>query len=1783
MEIKRTIIPKKSGSGGGTTIINNGSGGGTIDTNNLNVNNLIASDINTNTLNATSGTIAHLESNSIDTATINVTGELNVVGPNGKANINELESDYAYIRGIDADSADITYLFVESIQGDTAELDAAQITELSSSTASISQLKDVQQITNEGGDIQITAADELNLSSTGDMDIESGGTLSLGATNGTQINGTLTTTGDVIMTTPTGENKKVVDMEDVEVRLGSDNSFHELTGDVGSSIISTNITTDYLTVLKSAHFFELIIDKIKASAGAVIFSAADGFKIDKVTSDNTYYTLYWRACQEVAEGTVGQTIAQTGQTLTEKVSVNMWQQWDQAICQTFNLSHGAGTYQDISNTYWWRVVADASDDPIIQEIDDTKYYCHWIKVYKSGQYVDTGSTVPNAGDEVSQLGYRYNMLSDYQAGTAWREAHPDDIARASAIMISAYKTIDAGVNGIKPPSYAQYQDIIDFNISSHRRTYIDADGAHFVGTLQAGTSIDPGVSIPVQIDTWTILPDTSIITLDENNNVSPSTITVKLLHNNGTTSSIETSLPSGKYLYVNGVNNNGLTITTSNYESASQLVNLTIELADANYPQGQIFDTTTINTFTIDAADGINGQYTQFAYKNSATQPSTPSTSTASLPSGWTSTPTTPSDTEYVWQIQRTVTFDSTNTKSYGAWSNPPINITSHNGIDGTNGTNGINGVNGSWYQNIYQVGEVPIPTTPVSQGANIPFGWYEEPERSPFENEFLWQSQRINTFDANNNIVWGNWCTAFRISGDNGESGKDGNGYEYIYHLTTTDSEPPMFTTYTDFPNAEILIDNDIVEFEIRKPDTGYNTSSNHVTMWKDLNNVRHSVNNDEYLPPSVQDTQNPLLLYTNWTDDPTGVNSNARWEWISQRKYNGEDGEWSEFSDPAIWSHYGKDGQNGQNGTNGTNGQNGVDGEFWVMIPLKKTFEVRIDLPDNKFEDITGAIYVDLAYGIQHIKGTSVNWLTTAEMAPYSVNLVTDNTVGRSAQGGITFDGNTINVNGTIIPVITYTKSNYLEYTANALSGNYIDYYYLARNGLTNRMPTRMIVELKKNGSKVTDDTINLIFNPDHQISETDAALDMIYQGLSGDPDGSYTSGFSLIKQQWDSINLSVNNLQQFAGGGFPDNTEYEEFAYWRRTTNTTPEKPVGDVTVTTAADGQWTMYQMEPSQSRKYVFFTKRTKPTDSFTHNTDQWSAWSTPVLFQVYGSNRGFVNSATLQITADSINSTVQTQSGQISQLQQTAGSLTSTVQTQGGQISTLQQTVNGFDGRIENVEGDIDTLELTTNGLSNTVQTQSGQISQLQQTAGSLTSTVQTQSGQISQLQQTAGNLTSTVQTQSGQISTLQQTATSLTSRIGNAEGNISELQQTERGLNYVVSNMQRIGSNEHPFPSDNEYEEYVYFKRTSASVPARPQGDITEDRDIDHAWTKYRLSADSTQKYVFISKRTKPTGSISHSTDSWSNWGYAMLWQVNGYQRGTQVTASLQIQADGISSTVQNQAGQISQISQDAEAISLKVDNINDGLDATGIDIEQGTITLSADNTVIGPSGIDGKFISDSTTAMNKLVIDSVNGGMKLYGPDSVDSHGDPTQNAQQKLITNIGYGTDSDSNARYGYAQFYDAKHPEYNATIDNETLYITDPYNTVNIGSSGISWHDNQSNSGSLEMSQLLFRRLRVAHPNDNWYDAKMTDEMITSNYDGAMSINLPDPLTSDGKFYFIKHKKDKNTNIRCTAAENRSENVIMNDDSTSTSWQINVQDNSTLIFCDGEHWILMELDY
>ena len=276
---------------------------------------------------------------------------------------------------------------------------------------------------------------EGNLSVSGDTSLKNTtitGTLDL---NGSEsISGGLTVSGDTSL-----KNTTVTDL------LSNNITNNEL------------IKTKDLLVTGSAHFFELIIDKIKAAGGAVILTPADGFSVDAVEEIEGGYRLYFRSDDENGNGII-----------------NMWKVNDQALCKSFNKAK-VGTSYNVSNKNYWTLVTGVDEKPVKAVCSDgLEHDCHYIDISTS---VFEGTVDPEVGDEIVMLGYR---------GT-------DDIQRQSAIYISAYQSID---KGLVAPLFAEYRGINDFNLEKHRYSFIDANGATFIGTLKVtnGQTVEDYVS-----------------------------------------------------------------------------------------------------------------------------------------------------------------------------------------------------------------------------------------------------------------------------------------------------------------------------------------------------------------------------------------------------------------------------------------------------------------------------------------------------------------------------------------------------------------------------------------------------------------------------------------------------------------------------------------------------------------------------------------------------------------------------------------------------------------------------------------------------------------------------------------------------------------------------------------------------------------------------------------------------------------------------------------------------------------------------------------------------------------------------------------------------------------------------------------------------------------------------------------------------------------------------------------------------------------------------------------
>ena len=248
-----------------------------------------------------------------------------------------------------------------------------------------------------------------------------------------------------------------------------------------------------------------------------------------------------------------------------------------------------------------------------------------------------------------------------------------------------------------------------------------------------------------------------------------------------------------------------------------------------------------VTPYRISGNDGnaVNGGHYEFRYKNYATQPNAP-TGTGNT-DGWSSSPSTPSASEkYTWMSQTYVS----GTDQYGTWSTP-IRLTGEDGQPGTDGKS---------IEFIYTRNNTgTAPSAPATNQTDDWYGtdsnniiWTDNPQGVQSNLKYEYVSVRYkknNTWGAYSTpVIWSKW----------GEKGMDGDGYEYIYKATSSNSSPGNPT-----PN---------------------DTSSS-------------AYQTNGYVP-------------TGWSGDPTSTDSTNAYLWVSVRKKT--NGTWGSFSNPALWSHY-------------------------------------------------------------------------------------------------------------------------------------------------------------------------------------------------------------------------------------------------------------------------------------------------------------------------------------------------------------------------------------------------------------------------------------------------------------------------------------------------------------------------------------------------------------------------------------------------------------------------------------------------------------------------------------------------------------------------------------------------------------------------------------------------------------------------------------------------------------------------------------------------------------
>lgn len=636
------------------------------------------------------------------------------------------------------------------------------------------------------------------------------------------------------------------------------------------------------------------------------------------------------------------------------------------------------------------------------------HLCNWIDLSNTDKDAPTHLTAgtfddaPRPGDNVCQLGYRYNEYNEED-----EEYVP---SRASAIIIASFATPDSGgtVNGkrikpIVPPSYAQYQNITDYNLYTHRGTYMDAEEAHFKGALEAGSTIDGDV-VNVTTKMWKLVPDKDPI-------VKGDTIQFTIFYSENGEGRAITSLEQGWYLmvYTNG-SGNGNRFNTLSVTTTSATESLKVELWDGSGTGNilrDVFQATTIDLS--DVTDGVDGAYNQWIYKNAASKPDTP-TSTSSIPTGWSVAPQPITVSQpYTWMSTRTVTPRSSSQISYGAWSEP-VRITGEDGKNGTDGTT---------VEFIYKhftdkqtwasTGNANPANWTAQQEADYlgPTGykWSDNPQGVSSSYLYEYVSTR-SSYIQNGNTYWNTFTTPTLWS-KYGENGMDGDGVEYIF---------------TSYHGATL-------------PSTGYpGYADNTITI--DGQQKTITFTEDDFYPAG-------------WNDDPISPTESNPYIFVSQRKQ--VNGEWikptstitgTPWSEPTIWARWSKDGKDGTNGQNGTNGN---DGDTDILAPVSERFIVTISLNNYNnatevwtstyYDQVKSALECDLQYKINKKVGNDYAVMTPSDIsaAGYTLKFRLNMTSGTTYIDNFTLDGNTFK-----FPTNETYKNNLLEWLWSKQSSN-------------------------------------------------------------------------------------------------------------------------------------------------------------------------------------------------------------------------------------------------------------------------------------------------------------------------------------------------------------------------------------------------------------------------------------------------------------------------------------------------------------------------------------------------------------------------------------------------------------------------------------------------------------------------------------------------------------------------------------------------------------------------
>lgn len=555
-----------------------------------------------------------------------------------------------------------------------------------------------------------------------------------------------------------------------------------------------------------------------------------------------------------------------------------------------------------------------------------------------------------------------------------------------------------------------------------------------------------------------------------------------------------------------------------------------------------------------------------------------------------------------------------------------------------------------------------------VNNVLRYPNGW----SASPAMDGIVWMSQTVFFADGTSDP----WSEPIRIVGKDGENGKDGQLYQYIY--TRTESTTPVPTRpvssqteevptgWTDNPQG--ITETLKVEWTcVRTKDiegkwSDYSTP----TIWsrwgengKDGDGVEYiftrttqevkperpteSPNVDEYIPSQGSNEEQ-------WYDDPVGVDAVHRWEWVSIRKQKSPEDSaatWGTWSDPALWAYYAKDGAPGATG-------NTPDHQSFFFKdseskPEKPTFTNPLAPADGWVDSVTGnGTWWCCVASVSGETGLITSWSEV-----FSVNGISFRTVNAYKSTGESEDRPATPTGGSWNPntdAITYPDGwSGLDELGGIVWESQATFNSLGSQTKSWSTPTRIT---GPNGENGTDGlTIEFIYTrtkddskPELVVTDSENVNDYLPggNGQVGSNPETWTDNPRGITDEWRTEWMSQRTKDTESqtwgnwiepvrwsrwgqNGKDGDGVEYVFVRTKREQTPTTPTdspnvdeyEPAIDSSQSSWVEGpNWTDDPLSPTTDWPYVYVTQRKQQSPEDASAT--WGAWSTPSLWAMYG-------------------------------------------------------------------------------------------------------------------------------------------------------------------------------------------------------------------------------------------------------------------------------------------------------------------------------------------------------------------------------------------------------------------------------------------------------------------------------------------------------------------------------------------------------------------------------------